>query len=963
MKKLLSVALSVVLLVSAVVIGQGFTQAETYDPGAAVRTFDLSAADFVKNIKAGWNLGNTLECYTKSGTVTYGWSNCELNGNPQDANGNIVTDPTYWESTCSWSHYTVTSQALINTVKQAGFNAIRIPCSWFAWSDYDATTTLGNGVQVTGDVINPVWFTRVKQIVQYALNQDMYIILNMHHDDAVWLHTDLYGEEWEYVKTRYTNFWKQIAYEFRDYDARLILEGMNEIVGGSYSPDWLSATQNGYNHLNELYQLFVDIVRSSGGNNDERYLAISPWGAHMQHLDKMVLPKTDGKTDEHLIIDVHNYNEICYGNISENFINFLSTCKAKYLSQGVGVIIGESAYRNSITDPQRVEATKQYYAASKYYGIPIFQWDNGCLNSYSKWPNKWHILNRETLTWDYPLQLSAMMDTVYNKNVLATSAVPVTEYKYYNGGAGGGDITLITRAIPDHLLKNSVWQVGYYDGITGALDTTSDLAKRRAYTNKIDVVPGETYEIKLDCNYSSVFRMLAIGYDANGNAVTLGTGYRTGSGSQGKAVSLNYSSNSNGAGELLQAVAVTIPDNVVKLGISMCMSWNNYPSRASGSDILFAINEGAVVPMLSVYGGTPGSSTTTTTTTTTTTAAVDPDDTNRYMYLKGRTNNVYGLSMTFPNTTIPQNTAAITMKVKSSAASTITNGLSLRSTTNGQLAGLTADFDIAFTTEWNTVSIDLTGVDLSQFHSYGLRIQAVNGANSYYYDDIRFVDANGNTTMLVEDFQSYQAGDPVITGFGYWEGEAIGILEENIAPTPTSSTTTTTTTTTTTAAVDPDDTNRYMYLKGRTNNVYGLSMTFPNTTIPQNTAAITMKVKSSAASTITNGLSLRSTTNGQLAGLTADFDIAFTTEWNTVSIDLTGVDLSQFHSYGLRIQAVNGANSYYYDDIRFVDANGNTTMLVEDFQSYQAGDPVITGFGHWEGEAIGILEEPVAFIS
>jgi len=56
---------------------------------------DISAIDLVKEIKIGWNLGNTLDAPTETA-----W------GNPR------------------------TTKAMIEKVREMGFNAVRVPVTW-----------------------------------------------------------------------------------------------------------------------------------------------------------------------------------------------------------------------------------------------------------------------------------------------------------------------------------------------------------------------------------------------------------------------------------------------------------------------------------------------------------------------------------------------------------------------------------------------------------------------------------------------------------------------------------------------------------------------------------------------------------------------------------------------------------------------------------------------------------------
>ena len=144
-----------------------------------------SADEIVKEIKVGWNLGNTLDSYntSKTGIATEtGW------GNPK------------------------TTKEMIQSVKNAGFNAVRIPITW--------------GEHMNGDTIDSEWLERAAEIVDYAYNEGMFVIINMHHDDALWFEPD--DSEYSADSAKLKAIWEQIAARFADYGDRLLFEGMNE---------------------------------------------------------------------------------------------------------------------------------------------------------------------------------------------------------------------------------------------------------------------------------------------------------------------------------------------------------------------------------------------------------------------------------------------------------------------------------------------------------------------------------------------------------------------------------------------------------------------------------------------------------------------------------------------------------------------------------------------------------------
>ena len=166
----------------------------------------------MKNIKIGWNLGNSLEA-TGSETA---W------GNP------------------------ATTLAMINKISEMGFNAVRIPCAWNQYLSDESTYE-----------IKTSWLQRVKEVVDYCIQNNLYVILNIHWDGG-WLENDIPNGYSETVNTKQSVLWKQIATYFRDYDEHLIFAGCNE-------PNVENADDMSV--LLKYEQTFVDAVRATGGKN------------------------------------------------------------------------------------------------------------------------------------------------------------------------------------------------------------------------------------------------------------------------------------------------------------------------------------------------------------------------------------------------------------------------------------------------------------------------------------------------------------------------------------------------------------------------------------------------------------------------------------------------------------------------------------------------------------------------
>lgn len=201
----------------------------------------LNHAQLLSDMGTGWNLGNSFEA--------------AVNGNPSET---------------SWNNPTVTKD-LITKVKNAGFNTIRIPVSYL--------NKIGSGPDYT---VEAAWLNRVKEAVDYAISQDMYVIINMHGDGyktvvGLWLIVDAVDQET--IREKYQKVWQQIANKFLNYDEHLIFESMNEEFDG----DWDDPKPADYANLNVYNQIFVDTVRKTGGNNSARWLLIPGWNTDIYY--------------------------------------------------------------------------------------------------------------------------------------------------------------------------------------------------------------------------------------------------------------------------------------------------------------------------------------------------------------------------------------------------------------------------------------------------------------------------------------------------------------------------------------------------------------------------------------------------------------------------------------------------------------------------------------------------------
>jgi aryl-phospho-beta-D-glucosidase BglC (GH1 family) len=316
-----------------------------------------TATDAVKNMGVGWNLGNTLD--SNSGDINNMWIEYWSSRTPSDyetAWGQVITTP-----------------ELIKMMKDAGFNAIRVPVTWYPHmeatfnsvkyvSSTNSLTPWDRTNDPIGTNIQKAWMQRVHEVVDYVISQGMYCILNIHHDTGSASTAWLIASESDYAQQKdcFEAIWQQIAEEFKDYDEHLLFEGYNEMLDPYCSWNYASmATPSGYdntvatsayNAINSYAQSFVDVVRATGGNNTQRNLIVSTysassgagsWNQHLQDPLKYMKRPSD-EVENHIIFEVHSYLDIKDLNNTKNEVNqMISALKSYLVAKGAPVIIGE----------------------------------------------------------------------------------------------------------------------------------------------------------------------------------------------------------------------------------------------------------------------------------------------------------------------------------------------------------------------------------------------------------------------------------------------------------------------------------------------------------------------------------------------------------------------------------------------------------------------------------------------
>ncbi len=356
---------------------------------------DCKAKDIVREMRAGWNLGNTLDA---------------------TGAGNSL------ESQLSWGQ-PYTTKAMIDGLAASGIKTLRIPISWSHHIiDPDYT-------------IDPAWMGRVKEIVDWALEDGLYVVINIHHDnfDKDAKMPPLSGfypttENFENSANFVCNTWAQISQAFnKGYDQHLIFEVLNEPRLAGTGEEWwynpaskksIEAMQN----LNKLNQAILDVIRASGGNNKKRLVAFpslqaSP-DAAMALLFKM--PQDYDLSKDRLILSVHMYTPYSFamespGNrqysdaVKKEFTTIFKNLNSSFIEKGYAVYIGEYGATNKNNLKDRIDWFGDFIKEAGAYGMSCILWDNGVWKVENDDYNEHYgFYNREAQTWYFPEILEAI---------------------------------------------------------------------------------------------------------------------------------------------------------------------------------------------------------------------------------------------------------------------------------------------------------------------------------------------------------------------------------------------------------------------------------------------------------------------------------------------------------------------------------------------------------------------------
>jgi len=342
---------------------------------------DIDAFELARDMRTGWNLGNTLDAVLGANSAV-----------------SVTIQETAWGNP-------VTSREMIELLSSSGFRTLRIPITWERFigppPDYIIDTAIIN---------------RVQEIVDWAFEFDMYVIINTHH------------ESWNFPSAEniaavriITALWHQVASHFAGYSEKLIFENMNEprLFGTGY--EWTGGTPEARSVINGWNFVFINTVRATGYNNEKRFLLIPTHAASGESapINDMWVPRND----ERVMVSVHAYTPYDLvlntrssrdtfdpndPNDTRDIDALFDRLNTRFISQGTAVVMGETGMlaKNENT-AARVAWADYYTSVAAQLGIPCLWWDNGIKATTTN--EAFGLMHRQIPEWHFPEIVAAFV--------------------------------------------------------------------------------------------------------------------------------------------------------------------------------------------------------------------------------------------------------------------------------------------------------------------------------------------------------------------------------------------------------------------------------------------------------------------------------------------------------------------------------------------------------------------------
>jgi len=335
---------------------------------------ETTALELIKDMGAGWNLGNTLDAVLGANSPV-----------------SITVQETSWGNPR-------TTREMIELLSDTGFNTLRIPVTWERFigpaPDY---------------IIDTAIIDRVQEIVDWAFEFDMYVIINTHH------------ERWNFPSADnvaavriLTALWHQVASHFAGYSEKLIFESMNEPRLFGTGHEWTGGTPEARSVINGWNFVFMNTVRATGYNNEKRFLLIPTHAASADAapINDMWTPRNDDR----VMVSVHSYTPydlVLNTRSSRNTFDpndpndtrdidaLFERLDRRFISRGIAVVMGETGMLNKDENTADRAAWADYYTSvAANLGIPCIWWDNGIRATTTN--EAFGLMHRQVPEWHFP---------------------------------------------------------------------------------------------------------------------------------------------------------------------------------------------------------------------------------------------------------------------------------------------------------------------------------------------------------------------------------------------------------------------------------------------------------------------------------------------------------------------------------------------------------------------------------
>lgn len=357
---------------------------------------------YAEAMQPGWNLGNTFDSVGKDETA--------------------------------WGNPTVTKE-FIEQLAEQGYKSIRIPVT------FDQRMAEGPSYTIDADFLS-----RLDQVIKWSLDQNLYVMINIHHDSWIWLESGM-QENHDASLARYSAIWTQLATHYKDQSTKLMFESINE-------PRFWGTDEEKQGYLDELNSSFYDIVRKSGGKNDIRPIVLPTLdtGSEQHKLDALYnfIDKLD---DPNIISTVHYYgfwpfsvNIAGFTTFNEetqkDIITTFDRVHDKFTKNGIPVVIGEFGLLGFDTDLNTIQQGEKL----KFFEFMIHYANEKDL-THMLWDNGQHF-SRTTFKWSNP-ELYEMMKTSWTTR----SATADSNFIYVEQGEAIKDVNKTINANGNKLVS------------------------------------------------------------------------------------------------------------------------------------------------------------------------------------------------------------------------------------------------------------------------------------------------------------------------------------------------------------------------------------------------------------------------------------------------------------------------------------------------------------------------------